>query len=144
MSNIPTPLFVRTPFGAQNVSHSTSVVFEESYLIALDSACNKVLFESTDAVELFQRVITLVKPPENGALKLANGGFIDFNIIKSAYISPKSDNLLITGLNDKLLCLFRPDDYSDLDRLSSAISNMLCAVSDGDEITDINWTEYKK
>jgi len=51
--------------------------------------------------------------------------------------------LLITGLNNKLLCMFKSDDFSNLDELLQELSNNLVAVSEGHAMTAIQWVDFK-
>lgn len=137
-------LFVPTSNGMKNVSMATSIIYEDGFTLALDSKCNVVCFDKSDnAKELFQRLKKIVKPTSNFSLLLENGSFIYPSVISEIFISPKSGNLLIIGINKKLLHMFKSSEFNHLDDLLTALSERLSSLSESKSITEVNWSDFK-
>jgi len=138
------PTFISTENGVKNVSRASSVIHEDGFTLALDPSSNVVCFEKDDGESiLFERLKNVIKPVSNSSIVLDNGSFIDPTIIAEIFLSPKTGHLLITGLNNKLLCMFKSDDFSNLDELLQELSNNLVAVSEGHAMTAIQWVDFK-
>ncbi|MGY0617134.1 hypothetical protein [Vibrio sp. FJH11] len=138
-------IFVKTKAGVANLANGKTVLPSDDRVVVLDKNCNLILNESGDHVgELFEKVSKVVKPEQGKSLMLESGGWIHASAISNAFISSKSGALLITALNsDKLLAMFTPEEYSDLEGLRDAITEALLAFSEGNDLPTVNWAEYQ-
>ncbi|EDM69285.1 hypothetical protein PE36_07352 [Moritella sp. PE36] len=139
------PLFIRTSNGILNASAGTTVVHFEDATLILDAQCRKIIFDNSEkSHELFEKAKQRVKPQKDYSIVLENGGFIDVRIIKNTFVSPKTGHLLVIGLNERPLCIFDKEQYSDISGLSDAITDVLIDISDDKKVSAIQWAEYQK
>ena len=139
------PVFFRTPNGIVNASAATTVVYSKKTTLLLDALCRKIIFDKSDkSFELFEKVKQRVKPSKDYSIVLENDGFIDARIIKNTFISPKTGNLLVIGLNEHPIYIFDKEKYSDISGLSDAIADVLIDISDDKKVSAIEWAAYQK
>ncbi|EIJ0947435.1 hypothetical protein LH710_003328 [Vibrio vulnificus] len=144
MTTSTQPLFIRNGNAVVNASTATTLTHNGDFTLLLDDKCQKVAFDQSEgASELFERVKNAIKPHEKYALKLENGGFIDARIISTVFVSPKTGNLVIVGLNDRPLCVLDAKTFSDLDGLTEVILDALVSVGEGEKFPAIEWSAYK-
>lgn len=140
-----TPLFIRSSNGIVNASKATTLVHAENTTLVLDAQCRKITFDNSEAaLTLFEKVKLRVKPLSDYAIVLENGSFIDARIILNTFISPKTGNLILIGLNERPLCIFDKEQYSDISGLSDAIADVLMDISDEKKVSAIDWAAYQK
>ncbi|MHA2734001.1 hypothetical protein [Vibrio campbellii] len=138
------PLFIRNGNSVVNASAATSLTHNGDFTLLLDDKCQKVAFDQSEkAPELFERVKKAIKPHDKYGLVLDNGGFIDARVISNVFVSPKTSNLVIVGLNDRPLCVLDAKTFSDLDGLTEVILDALVSVGEGEKFPAIEWSDYK-
>jgi hypothetical protein len=138
------PTFVPTSNGVKNVSSVRSLIHDESFTLGLDLKCNVICFENGEtAFAMFEQLQQAIKPAKDYSIILENGSFIDPAVIAEIFISPKTQNLLITGVNGKLLYMYKSTTFSNLDGLLSELSDRLLAVGSGKPAAVIQWAEFK-
>ncbi|MCG7584948.1 hypothetical protein [Photobacterium sp. OFAV2-7] len=138
-------LFIRDGQSVINAATATTATNNGDFTLLLDHKCQKLAFKQGEgAGELFERVKKAVKPNEQYALVLENGGFIDARVISTAFVSSKTGNLVVVGTNDRPLCVFDTDTFSDLDGLADVILDALVSVGEGVNMPKIDWTSYKR
>lgn len=141
MAPIP---FIATQNGVKNVSSVGSLIHDENFTLGLDLKCNVICFEKGEAASaMFEQLQRALKPVKDYSIVLENGGFIDPSIIAEIFISPKTNHLLITGVNGKLLYMFNSTVYTNLDGLLSELSDRLMAVGAGKPVAVIQWADFK-
>lgn len=144
MTTSTQPLFIRNGNAVINASAATTLTHNGDFTLLLDDKCKKVAFEQGESsAALFERVKKAIKPHEKYALKLENGGFIDARVISTVFVSPKTGNLVIVGLNDRPLCVLDAKTFSDLDGLTEVILDALVSVGEGEKFPAIEWSAYK-
>lgn len=145
MSISTQPLFIRNGNSVVNATTATTLTFSGDFTLLLDEQCNKVAFvQGDDANALFERAKKVIHANSQFALKLENGGFIDSRIISTAFISPKTNNLVIVGTNKRPLCVLTNEVYSDLDGLTEVILDGLVSVSSGEKMPSVDWASFKR
>lgn len=144
MTTSTQPLFIRNGNAVVNASTATTLTHNGDFTLLLDDKCQKVAFDQSEgASELFERVKKSIKPHDTFGLVLDNGGFIDARIISTVFVSPKTGNLVIVGLNDRPLCVLDAKTFSDLDGLTEVILDALVNVGEGEKFPAIEWSAYK-
>ncbi|OQQ05459.1 hypothetical protein BK411_17395 [Vibrio splendidus] len=145
MTTSTQPLFIRNGNAVVNASTATTLTHNGDFTLLLDDKCQKVAFDQSEgASELFERVKKAIKPHEKYALKLENGGFIDARVISTVFVSPKTENLVVVGVNDRPLCVLDAKEFSDLDGLTEVILDALVGIGEGNNIPVIDWAAYKR
>ena len=145
MTTSTQPLFIRNGNAVINASAATTLTHNGDFTLLLDAKCKKVAFEQGESsVALFDRVKKVIKPHEKYALKLENGGFIDARVISTVFVSPKTENLVVVGVNERPLCVLDAKEFSDLDGLTEVILDALVGIGEGNNIPVIDWAAYKK
>lgn len=138
------PTFVPTSNGVKNVSSVSSLMHDDNFTLGLDLKCNVVFFEKGEAASaMFETLQQAIKPVKDYTIVLENGGFIDPAIIADIFISPKTQHLLITGVNGKLLTMFESTVFSNLGGLLGELSARLMAIGAGKPVAAIQWAEFK-
>lgn len=137
--------FVKTRSGVANVANGKTILLSDGRVVVLDKNGNLILNESGEnALEVFNKISKVVTPEKGNCLMLDNGGWIHASAISNAFISGKSGALLVTAMNsDNLLAMFTPEEYSDLGGLRDAIVDALISFSEGNDLPEINWSEYQ-
>lgn len=144
MTTSTQPLFIRNGNSVVNASTATSLTHNGDFTLLLDEKCQKVAFDQSEkAPELFERVKQVIKPHDKYGLVLDNGGFIDARVISNVFVSPKTSNLVIVGLNDRPLCVLDAKTFSDLGGLTEVILDALVSVGEGEKFPAIEWAAYK-
>ncbi|EGR0636829.1 hypothetical protein E5T98_18315 [Vibrio vulnificus] len=145
MTTSTQPLFIRNGNAVVNASTATTLTHNGDFTLLLDDKCQKVAFDQSEgASELFERVKKRIKPHEKYALKLENGGFIDARVISTVFVSPKTENLVVVGVNERPLCVLDAKEFSDLDGLTEVILDALVGIGEGNNIPAIDWAAYKR
>ena len=145
MTTSTQPLFIRNGNAVVNASTATTLTHNGDFTLLLDDKCQKVAFDQSEgASELFERVKKAIKPHEKYALKLENGGFIDARVISTVFVSSKTENLVVVGVNERPLCVLDSKEFSDLDGLTEVILDALVGISEGNSIPVIDWAAYKR
>lgn len=138
------PLFIRNGNAVVNASNATTLTHNGDFTLLLDKQCQKVVFEqSENAGELFERAKKVIKPHEQYGFLLENGGFIDARVISTVFVSPKTGNLVVVGINERALCILDGETFADLDGLTEAILEALVCVGEGEKFPEIDWLAYK-
>ncbi|UJZ95012.1 hypothetical protein IHC87_06615 [Photobacterium damselae subsp. damselae] len=144
MTILTQPLFIRDGQSVVNASTATTLTHNGDFTLLLDSKCKKVAYISGDSASaVFEKAKKVVRVNTKYALKLENGGFIDARIISTAFVSPKTNNLVIVGINDRPLGIFDANEFSDLTGLTEVILDGLVSVSEGKSMPTIDWSAYK-
>ncbi|CAK2880971.1 hypothetical protein [Vibrio tasmaniensis] len=144
MTTSTQPLFIRNGNSVVNASTATSLTHNGDFTLLLDEKCQKVAFDQSEkAPELFERVKKAIKPHDKYGLVLDNGGFIDTRVISNVFVSPKTGNLVMVGLNERPLCVLDAKTFSDLDGLIEVILDALVSVGEGEKFPAIEWSAYK-
>lgn len=82
-----------------------------------------------------------IKPADKFTLPC--GGVIPVQIIGDAYISPKSENLIITSIApDTALSIVKTDDFSDIESLLEEVQSVLMDLS-SDKNAAVEWDAYR-
>lgn len=144
MTTSTQPLFIRNGNSVVNASTATTVTHNGDFTLLLDEKCQKVAFDQSEkASELFERVKKVIKPHDKYGLALDNGGFIDARVISNVFVSPKTGNLVMVGLNERPLCVLDAETFSDLDGLTEVILDALVSVGEGEKFPKVEWSAYK-
>lgn len=144
MTTSTQPLFIRNGNSVVNAATGTTLTNNGEFTLLLDDKCQKVAFDqSEEATELFERVKKAIKPHEKYGFVLDNGGFIDARVISTVFVSPKTGNLVMVGMNDRPLCVLDAKTFSDLDGLIEVILDALVSVGEGEKFPEIEWSAYK-
>ncbi|EJN8561005.1 hypothetical protein NR080_003912 [Vibrio alginolyticus] len=138
-------LFIRTKSGVANIFGGKTVLPSDELLVVLGAKGNLIAAESGEhAEELFKQVSKQMKPEKNKCFMLESGGWIHADTVGNAFISQKSGALLMTVVNsENLLAMFTPEEFNNLEGLRDAIVDALITYSEGNDLPQVNWSEYK-